>query len=299
MLRTLVVLFETKNQSLTADRLDMQQSTISYHLSKLRESLNDPLLIKVGRGVELSPYAKKIEPVLAKLLCSLERTLFDTTFNPLTAKGHVRFAISRMGGQLIIDDLIQAFNQRLPQVSLEVMDWSDNPQKLIQQDKLDFAIGFIPELLPNICHKELINMKYCAVFCPDHPLVDQEITESRLFDYPHVKLNTKQSAERWVEHLSDRVNKTRDVRFVSSSLAFVLAALKNTERIACVAYVNNDMFKQYGMVARPLDFIPPQTLNLLWHERSEVSAINQLAKEIIESICMDKLLENTDDFSMR
>ncbi|MDN3685598.1 LysR family transcriptional regulator [Vibrio sinaloensis] len=58
---------------------------MSYQLGKLREVLNDPLLIRSGRGFEPSPYAQLVQPALTAHFNAMESLLFDSHFD---AKKH-------------------------------------------------------------------------------------------------------------------------------------------------------------------------------------------------------------------
>lgn len=43
-----------------AERLNMSQSAMSYALKRLRTILNDDILIRTSREIEVIPYARKI-----------------------------------------------------------------------------------------------------------------------------------------------------------------------------------------------------------------------------------------------
>ena len=63
-LTTFLTVLEEMSVSRAAERLGVTQSAVSHALDKLRTILDDPLFVRVGRGIE--PTARGMSP----LLCS-------------------------------------------------------------------------------------------------------------------------------------------------------------------------------------------------------------------------------------
>ena len=51
ILRTLVLVYDLQSFSAAAKRLDVNQSTISYAIERLRGAFGDPLFVRNGNGV--------------------------------------------------------------------------------------------------------------------------------------------------------------------------------------------------------------------------------------------------------
>ena len=66
LLVTFEVLMTERSVTRAAERLSRTQSAVSHALSRLREQVGDPLLIKVGGRMAPSPFAERlIEEVLS------------------------------------------------------------------------------------------------------------------------------------------------------------------------------------------------------------------------------------------
>ena len=64
LLISLDALLHERNISRAADKLYVSQPAMSAALHKLREYFNDPLLVRVGRNLELTPRGQSlVEPV--------------------------------------------------------------------------------------------------------------------------------------------------------------------------------------------------------------------------------------------
>jgi len=71
-LRVLAKIFETKSISRTAEAFDLNQSTISHTLDRLRAAIGDPLFVKAGRGIEPTEKAIAMMPRVLEIVGALE-----------------------------------------------------------------------------------------------------------------------------------------------------------------------------------------------------------------------------------
>ncbi|MEO1184589.1 MAG: LysR family transcriptional regulator, partial [Cyanobacteria bacterium J06636_27] len=87
LLIALDVLIAEASVTKAAERLNMSQSTMSYSLKRLRTILNDDILIRTSREMEVTPYARQISDRIRQILVEIQSTLLEKeTFNPATAK---------------------------------------------------------------------------------------------------------------------------------------------------------------------------------------------------------------------
>ena len=73
LLRVLDALLRERNVSRAAERLSLSQPAVSNALGRLRELLDDPLLVRVGRAMQPTPRALALE-LLSVMRCSRSNT---------------------------------------------------------------------------------------------------------------------------------------------------------------------------------------------------------------------------------
>ena len=84
LLVPLDVLLRTRNVTRAAAEVHMSQSAMSAVLARLRTSLDDPLLVRHGRELVLSPYAQSLHEPLTELLLRAEQLLTNRpSFDPV------------------------------------------------------------------------------------------------------------------------------------------------------------------------------------------------------------------------
>jgi DNA-binding transcriptional LysR family regulator len=78
-------LLRLQNVSRAAEDLHLSQPTVSVALAQLRDILGDPLLIRVGRRLELTPRARTLIGPVEEACAALETVLLAPEFNPARA----------------------------------------------------------------------------------------------------------------------------------------------------------------------------------------------------------------------
>jgi DNA-binding transcriptional LysR family regulator len=95
LLIALDVLIAEASVTKAAERLNMSQSAMSYALKRLRIILDDDILIRTSREMEVTPYARQISDRVHQILTEIESTLLSKEiFNPATAQESFRIAAS-------------------------------------------------------------------------------------------------------------------------------------------------------------------------------------------------------------
>jgi DNA-binding transcriptional LysR family regulator len=88
------VLMQERNVSRAAERLLLGQPGLSAALKRLRETLDDELFVRVGRGLQPTPRALSIAPAIEDALSGIERAIRPPmAFDPSTWEGEFRIGM--------------------------------------------------------------------------------------------------------------------------------------------------------------------------------------------------------------
>ena len=86
LLWVLHVLLDEGSVTGAAQRLGRTPSAVSHALSRLREALDDPLLVRSGNRLVPSPRALALQDPLARVLADLQRAITSgSSFEPATS----------------------------------------------------------------------------------------------------------------------------------------------------------------------------------------------------------------------
>src|SRR5438309_10243458 len=92
LLPQLAALLEERHVTRAAERSALSQPAMSRTLARLRQLLDDQLLVRTGSGYVLTPRAERIRLQLAGLMPQLETLFVAEAFDPATAEVHYRIA---------------------------------------------------------------------------------------------------------------------------------------------------------------------------------------------------------------
>ena len=115
LLIALDALLREKNVTRAAERVFVSQPAMSAALHKLREYFNDPLLVRVGREMELTPRGESlVEPVREALLRIQMMLGTQPTFDPKTARRDFTVIMSEEAVPGVLPALLRTLAQRGP-----------------------------------------------------------------------------------------------------------------------------------------------------------------------------------------
>jgi DNA-binding transcriptional LysR family regulator len=134
------VLMSERSVSRAADRLARTQSAVSHSLARLREQLDDPLLVKRGGQMVPSPYALRLAEEVGPILRGIERVLAPgEAFDPKRSTRVFRIAAPDFALTLF-PNLLQRARSAAPRVAI---DWAAPGEAMllaVADGSIDLAI---------------------------------------------------------------------------------------------------------------------------------------------------------------
>ncbi|WP_199911551.1 LysR family transcriptional regulator [Dongshaea marina] len=114
LLRTLQTLLIECHVSRTASQLHITQSAVSRQLAQLRELFADPLLIREGNQLVLTPRAQQLKEQLNTLMKDVETLLAPQTFSPAQWQATLTLASSDYVAQYIFPEVVHSLSAKAP-----------------------------------------------------------------------------------------------------------------------------------------------------------------------------------------
>jgi DNA-binding transcriptional LysR family regulator len=142
LLVALAALIETRSVTRAATRLRVTQSTMSHTLARLRDLLDDPVLVRSGRGMELTPRAQAMAGPLGHTLAEIGRLLAaEPDFDPAASARTFSLACLDLLAPFV-PDLLARMRAEAPGVGLDlrVPERGDVAGALLQGDN-DLALA--------------------------------------------------------------------------------------------------------------------------------------------------------------
>lgn len=120
----LVELGASRHVTATAEALGIPQSTVSRTLSRAADVVGTPLVLRKGRGVELTPAALALIPRAAEAMEAIREGLAQAREQSGKQFGRIQVAFQHTFGELALPLLIRAFAQIHPGVTFDLQQGS-------------------------------------------------------------------------------------------------------------------------------------------------------------------------------
>jgi DNA-binding transcriptional LysR family regulator len=147
LLLALHALLEERNLTHAGERMTMSQPAMSGALTRLRKHFDDELLVRVGRGFELSPLAERLKPAVEEAVEAAEALLGNQReFDPTSSNRLFTVSMSAYAMTVLAEPLTRLLAEQAPgcSVALESLDVAPDQfeSQLLRQDLILAPLGF-------------------------------------------------------------------------------------------------------------------------------------------------------------
>jgi len=287
LLLTLDVLLTEGSVARAAERLQLSPSAMSRALSRLRESMNDPVLVRAGRGLVPTPRALALQQQVSQLVADAKAVLqpaempnlenLERTFTLRTREGFVEnFGIP----------LIERVRQEAPGIQLRFVQKTGKDSAPLRDGTVDMETGVLGRAVgPEVRMQALFRDRFIGVVRKGHSLSDGDVTPARYAAGSHVTVARRSRAVSPVDEMLEPLGLERRIVTMVSSFATALSLARASDLIATVPerYTGN---LRAGMHSFPLPVEPPGfTISLFWHPRMDADPVHRWLRGCVREIC--------------
>jgi DNA-binding transcriptional LysR family regulator len=268
-----------------AKRLHMTQSAMSGVLKRLREDFGDPLLLPLGRGMQLTPRAESLVQPVREILLRVDAALgLHPQFDPATSRRRFVIVASDYVSHVLLGDVLARIARHAPGVVFDVRPVVGAARQL-EHGGIDFIIT--PAHLAFAAHpqEKLYEDTYHVIACSTNTQLRSRITEEQYRSAGHVVYQGDEGASPWFDQwYANQHGSTRRVEVVTHGFALIPRFVIGTRRIATV---QTRLARQFAQ-ALPIRLLKPPvetprlTEVLQWHRyRDDDPGVQWVRAEIV------------------
>jgi DNA-binding transcriptional LysR family regulator len=123
LLVALDALLLESNVSRAAMRIGLSQPATSHALQRLRDLIGDPLLVRTGARMELTPRAQALRGPLAKALDQVRSLFIPDDFDAARSERQFRLMTPDLAVELLMPPLMAKITKAAPNVRIDVVPW--------------------------------------------------------------------------------------------------------------------------------------------------------------------------------
>jgi len=219
------VLLREKNVTRSAIKLGITQPAMSNVLKRLRNLLDDPLLVKTSEGMTATERALALQPLVRAAVEAAERVVEDhSDFDPKTDNRIFRIMASDYAESTLIPAALKVLREKAPNITLDVLTPSDVSFSDIEQGRVDMAINRFDELPGSFHQKTLWQDSFSCIVNKNHPILQSQFSLDNYLKAQHIWVSKTgygigvgidpSDIQRlgWVDLALDRIGKKRNIR---------------------------------------------------------------------------------------
>ena len=287
LLVSLDALLRERSVTRAARRVGVTQPAMSNSLAQLRTLFDDPLFRRQRHGLDPTPRALALAPLLAQGLSAFEAALSAPSFHP--AKDERRFVIATSDyvELVLLPPLLNELERTAPHVHLEVRPWGlhEVPDALARAEA-DLMIGFYDELPAHHEQQLLFEEDYVCIVRKQHPSVKRRLTLERYLELGHVLVSQRGDSPGSVDRALAKQGKRRHVALRVSHFLMVPMLIARTNLVAALSRRVAEPFAEplgLRLLEPPLP-LPRSRVRQVWHEQVDADPGHRFLRETIARV---------------
>ncbi|QEI08038.1 LysR family transcriptional regulator [Pigmentiphaga aceris] len=284
LLLTLHTLLTEKHVTRAALQLHKSQPAVSHALAQLRERFDDPLLVRRGGGLSLTPRAQALMQPLAEALGHLNALLRTPVFEPSQVQRRFRLALSDYAARLVLPPLIRRLRTHAPGLDLSVSQASrDAMLAQLADGEIDLALGVFPTLAQNIQAELLFEESFVCIADKNALPARGGLSLDTWLARPHVLVSMRPDDGNEIDQALDALGLHRRIALALPHWSAALEVVAGTDLILTIArrsLPNARHLPGLRQFAAPLT-LPRFAFQQAWHVRRDGDAAHAwLRREI-------------------
>ncbi len=286
LLPPLAALLEERHVTRAAERSGLSQPAMSRALARLRQALDDQLLVRDGTGYVLTPRAERIQRQLAGLMPRLEVLFAAEVFDPATAEENYRIATTDYPLLLFFPQAAREINKLSPHSTLRVEPYRDEVFDDMQHGTLD--LSFYGAAPPSAFrHEVLFDDRCVCVMAADHPLAKRKrLTLDEYLRCSHLMIDIIDGQQPVIDN---RLRELGLARRGALTLPLFVGAPAALPESNLVATLTERLMDRYGddpaiaVVRAPIE-LERMEYFMVWHPRLEHDPAQQWLRDTIRAV---------------
>ncbi|MFV8753137.1 LysR family transcriptional regulator [Nannocystaceae bacterium ST9] len=282
MLVHLDALLQARSVTEAARKVGLSTAAMSHALARIRVKLGDPILVRSGRAMVLTPRAEALAPKIRALIEEARAALVpERPFEPATLEQSFMvlatdYVLSVLGTTL---DRVVALES--PGLVLRFVPNTPDDAALLRAGGADLAVGIYAELPPELRTRQLLTDRFVCVVREGHPSIRKAPTLEQFVTAAHVQIAPRGQPGGYVD---DVLAEQGLARKIVRAMPYFIGALQLVAQTNYVLTISERLAKS---MAKPLGLrvfevpleLRPYALSLLWHPRFDGDAAHRWLRD--------------------
>lgn len=266
-----------------ARRVGLSTPAMSHALARIRERLGDPILVRAGRGMVLTPRAVALKPQVHQAVESARAAL--TPPRPFVPQELDRafvvhatdYVLTVLGAT--VDRLLR---EEAPRAVLRVVPNSADDAAQLREQGSDLAVGIYGDLPPEMRARTLLTDRFVCVVRKGHPVLRKRFTLTQFVAGMHLQVAPRGRPGGYID---DMLRERGLTRTVVRAVPYFHAALQLAAETDYLLTVSERVARRFAdalsltVLEVPLP-LRPYALSLVWHPRLDADEGHRFMRDV-------------------
>lgn len=286
LLKSLQALLSERHVGRAAKRMHISQSAMSHTLARLRDTFEDPLFVRTGKGLEPTARALGLSNKLSTVLDDIGSLLAQESFDPAKVNARFRLHTHSFIVSVYLAPFLHKMHQLAPNLIFETHSLSEFSNQQLNNGNVDLLVAAGFQAPSRFMQRRIIEEDRACLVNKKHPAI-KHWGQKVFLEYPHIKNTLLDDKDDPIaEGLRKQKLPPREVGFYTDDMLTQCVVLKDSELIATVPRSVAEFGKKHhGHVILPCPIKTHSVLiKALWHERSQQSQLHQWVRNQLAEI---------------
>lgn len=297
LLPVLRQLLSDRNITRAAEALALSQPAVSKALARLRIIFDDPLLVRDGRRMIITPRAEQLRPQIEEQCRQLEQLWIVEQFDPATSQREFKIAGTDYEALTVLPEIAPALKYGAPHISLSFSEMLNDfqPDHWIE---VDLVIG-AEEVITSLSDKDIVSIPllredFVTVVGPDHLLASSPGADDSTRSVRQLAFRPGSGPLELLAKMQPLLPTNRFATLPTFTVLPILALLTGT-----AAFVPRMIATRFASFL-PLTIVEgvgPRTevaICMAWHRRWQEDGGHRWLRELIAERCTQTTNRNAD-----
>lgn len=283
-LRTLRLVHSYRSFSRAAETMNVNQSTVSYTIDRLRRAFGDPLFVRQGGRMVSTERCEEIVATANRMLDEMTQLAEPRAFDPGRAEAEISISCNYYERATILPELMRNLRRTAPGLRISVLTSTVEGKKHLDRGESDLLIGPV-RIEGGAYYRRTLLTEHCVcVMSKDAPKDLMPVTEAEFLAAPQVVVIYGGGWQsRFLVEVAAAGKKLNQVMAIPSPAALP-ELLDGTDLVATLPKRLAEHFKSQVRMA-PCPFPGAFEIDLTWTSRTHHSPMHFWLREQIARLC--------------
>jgi DNA-binding transcriptional LysR family regulator len=288
LLRVFLALMQERSVTRAADRLGITQPALSNSLNRLRDILHDPLFIRERYGMQPTPKAEQLAPVIMEAIAQLDGLVFgQQAFDPMHSEMLVTIAPNSYVEYVLIPAVVARLQALAPGIKLRITPYgNDLAETGVISGTTALVMGRFVDPPDNLVVQHLMDDSLACVVRADHPDIGDTISKTQYETMKHVNVMPPGKMRAGLFQALDRHGLKREVAVSVTHFLSVPEVIATTDYCTTLPSqicrrLQGD--KRLKILPTPVD-LGTFPIDMAWHVRYRHDPAHRWLRTMIEEV---------------